>query len=175
VTLFVPPDLSSGRFDSSFSYLGVATGLVTIVKPDLSILNIPKEATIGRAKLSLPVDAESSYAEAIDSLFFQAYALEDTVTTWSWGEVLTADSYEHHTATFARSGSAAPVGSILKLDVTELLQSVISGREDDETEILDLGFKLKMINSKTVFDYAALRSDSSAVGQPLLEVFFEVP
>ncbi len=175
VTLFVPPDLSSGRFDSSFSYLGVATGLVTIVKPDLSILNIPKEATIGRAKLSLPLDVGKSSAEALDSLFFQAYALEDTVTTWSWGEVLTADSYEHHTATFARSGSAAPVGSILKLDVTELLQSVISGREDDETEILDLGFKLKMINSKTVFDYAALRSDSSAVGQPLLEVFFEVP
>ncbi|MEE2877000.1 MAG: hypothetical protein VX822_04390 [Candidatus Neomarinimicrobiota bacterium] len=175
VTLFVPPNLSSGQFDSSFSYLGVATGLVTIVKPDITELNIPREATIGRAKLSLPFDVESSAGVALDSLYFQAYALEDSVSDWSWGEVLTSDTYEHHSATFARSSSSAPMGSILKLDVTELLQSVISGRKDDETTIFYLGFKLKMINSKTIFDYAAVRSDSSAAGQPLLEVFFEVP
>ena len=175
VTLFVPPDLSSGEFDSSFSYLGVATGLVTIIKPDLAVLDIPEEATIGRAKLTLPFDVESSSAASLDSLYFQAYALEDSVSDWDWGEVLTADSYEHHTATFARSSAAAPVGSILKLDVTELLQSVISGRDDNGAEILDLGFKLKMINFRTIFDFAAVRSDSSAAGQPILEVFYEVP
>ncbi|MBH30903.1 MAG: hypothetical protein CMG71_02795 [Candidatus Marinimicrobia bacterium] len=175
VTLFIPPDLSSGQFDSSFSYLGVATGLVTVFKPDLGVLAIPEEATIGRAKLSLPFDVENSSTVSLDSLYFQAYALEDSVLDWKWGEVLTADSYEHHTATFARSSSAAPVGSILKLDVTELLQSIISGRDDNGAEILNVGIKLKMINSATVFDFAAMRTDSSASGQPLLEVFYEVP
>ncbi len=175
VTLFIPPNLSSGQFDSSFNYLGVATGLVTIVKPDLAALDIPKEATIGRAKLSLPFDIENSSTASLDSFYFQAFALDDSVSDWNWGEVLTSDSYEHHTATFARSTSATPVGSILKLDVTELLQSVVSGRDDNGVEILDLGLKLKMINSATVFDFAAMRSDSSTAGQPLLEVFYEVP
>ena len=153
----------------------MATGLVTIVKPDLAALDIPKEATIGRAILSLPFDIENSSTASLDSFYFQAFALDDSVSDWNWGEVLTSDSYEHHTATFARSTSATPVGSILKLDVTELLQSVVSGRDDNGVEILDLGLKLKMINSATVFDFAAMRSDSSTAGQPLLEVFYEVP
>ena len=103
VTLFVPPALSSDWFDSSFSYIGVASGLITIVKPDLSILDIPKEASIARAKLILQVDRESSYHSNLDSLLFQAYAMEDTVLDWSWGEVLNEDSYSHHTGTIARS------------------------------------------------------------------------
>ena len=95
VTLFVPPALSSDSFDSSFSYIGVASGLATIVKPDLFVLDIPKEASIARAKLILQVDRQSSYHSNLDSLLFQAYAMEDTILDWSWGEILKEDSYSH--------------------------------------------------------------------------------
>ena len=174
-TLFIPPSLENGLFDSSYSYIGVAAGLVTVVKADLASMNIPKNASVGRAKLILTIDEAHSSAGALDSLFFQAYALEDTVTNWGWGEVLTEDIYNHLTASFARSFSAAPSGSVLKLDVTDLLQSLISEREVDDKTIVNLGFKLKMINSGSIFDYAAVRSDSSALGQPLLELFYEIP
>ena len=176
VTLFVPPALSSDWFDSSFSYIGVASGLITIVKPDLSILDIPKEASIARAKLILQVDRESSYHSNLDSLLFQAYAMEDNVLDWSWGEVLNEDSYSHHTGTIARSLSSSLIDeSILKIDVTEILQSIISEREADEKIVADLGLKLKIINSKTIFDYIAIKKDSSGLDQPKLEVLFEIP
>ena len=175
VTLFVPPALSSDSFDSSFSYIGVASGLATIVKPDLFILDIPKEASIARAKLILQVDRQSSYHSNLDSLLFQAYAMEDTILDWSWGEILKEDSYSHHTGTIARSLSSSPIESILKLDVTEILQSIISERESDEKIVADLGLKLKIINSKTIFDYIAIKQDSSGLGQPKLEVLFEIP
>jgi len=175
VTLFVPPILSSDSFDSSFSYIGVASGLATIVKPDLFILDIPKEASIARAKLILQVDRQSSYHSNLDSLLFQAYAMEDTILDWSWGEILKEDSYSHHTGTIARSLSSSPIESILKLDVTEILQSIISERESDEKIVADLGLKLKIINSKTIFDYIAIKQDSSGLGQPKLEVLFEIP
>lgn len=175
VTLFVPPALSSDSFDSSFSYIGVASGLATIVKPDLFMLDIPKEASIARAKLILQVDRQSSYHSNLDSLLFQAYAMEDTILDWSWGEILKEDSYSHHTGTIARSLSSSPIESILKLDVTEILQSIISERESDEKIVADLGLKLKIINSKTIFDYIAIKQDSSGLGQPKLEVLFEIP
>ena len=175
VTLFVPPSLSSDSFDSSFSYIGVASGLATIVKPDLFILDIPKEASIARAKLILQVDRQSSYHSNLDSLLFQAYAMEDTILDWSWGEILKEDSYSHHTGTIARSLSSSPIESILKLDVTEILQSIISEREADEKIVADLGLKLKIVSSKTIFDYIAIKQDSSGLGQPKLEVLFEIP
>ena len=175
VTLFIPPNLENSLFDSNYSYIGVAAGLVTVVKADLASMNIPKKASVGRAKLILTMDEAHSSAGALDSLFIQAYAMEDTITNWSWGEELNEDIYDHHTASIAKSSSAAPIGSILKLDVTDLLQSLISEREVEDKTMVNLGFKLKMINSGSVFDYAAIRSDSSALGQPLLEIYYEIP
>ena len=175
VTLFIPPNLENSLFDSNYSYIGVAAGLVTIVKADLASMNIPKKASVGRAKLTLTMDKAHSSAGALDSLFIQAYVLEDTITNWSWGEELNEDIYDHHTASNAKSSSAAPIGSILKLDVTDLLQSIISERDVEDKTMVNLGFKLKMINSGSVFDYAAIRSDSSALGQPLLEIYYEIP
>ena len=175
VTLFIPPNLENSLFDSNYSYIGVAAGLVTVVKADLASMNIPKKASVGRAKLILTMDEAHSSAGALDSLFIQAYAMEDTITNWCWGEELNEDIYDHHTASNAKSSSAAPIGSILKLDVTDLLQSIISERDVEDKTMVNLGFKLKMINSGSDFDYAAIRSDSSALGQPLLEIYYEIP
>ena len=175
VTLFIPPNLENSLFDSNYSYIGVAAGLVTVVKADLASMNIPKKASVRRAKLILTMDKAHSSAGALDSLFIQAYVLEDTITNWSWGEELNEDIYDHHTASNAKSSSAAPIGSILKLDVTDLLQSIISEREVEDKTIVNLGFKLKMINSGSVFDYAAILSDSLALGKPLLEFYHEIP
>ena len=175
VTLFVPPKLSSDAFDSSFSYVGIASGFVTILKPDLSMLDIPKEASIARAKLILQIDSERSNQSSLDSLFFQAYAMEDTILDWNWGEILDEDSYAHHTGTIARSLSSSPKGLTLKLDVTEILQSIISARETDEKLISDLGLKLKILSSKSIFDFVAIKQDSVGFDQPKLEVLFEIP
>ena len=67
------------------------------------------------------------------------------------------------------------IKSILKIDVTEILQSIISERETDEKLVADLGLKLKIISSKTIFDYIAIKKDSSGLDQPKLEVLFEIP
>ena len=73
------------------------------------------------------------------------------------------------------SPRAAISDSSFILDVKDVLQSIISERVVEDSSITNLGLKLMMVSSTSVFDYVALRTGDSAGTAPRLEILYALP
>lgn len=176
LSIVIPPPLNATHFDTTLSYTGAAAGLRTLIRADLESLGIPTIAVVIAAKLILPVAHSASVLTSESSAEVQIFTLSDTVDSWLWGEsVLEEDPFDHLIVAGTISPRAAISDSSFILDVKDVLQSIISERVVEDSSITNLGLKLMMVSSTSVFDYVALRTGDSAGTAPRLEILYALP
>lgn len=176
LSIVIPPPLDNTHFDSTLSYAGAAAGLRTLIRADLESLEISDIAAVIAANLVLPIAQSASVLTSGSGSEVQIFTLSDTVDSWLWGEsVLTEDPFDHLIVAGTISPRAALSDSAFVLDVKDVFQSIISERVVEDASITNLGLKLMMVSSPSVFDYVALRTDDSAGTAPRLEILYALP
>ena len=73
------------------------------------------------------------------------------------------------------SPTAVISDSTFVLDVKDVFQSIISERVVEDSSITNLGLKLMMVSSPSVFDYVALHTGDLAGTAPRLEILYALP
>ncbi|MBC8174572.1 MAG: DNRLRE domain-containing protein [Candidatus Marinimicrobia bacterium] len=168
VSIIEPPSISYA-FDSSYAYLGYGAGLRTLIKSDIDNVEIPKEAVIVEANLIMTVSYEESDLSDSSQFKVLAYSLADSVENWWWGDTLLEDIYYEDIDLY--SSSETIQDSILTLNVKNIVQSWTVGASEN------FGFGLLIVDSHSIFDYAAFYtySEADTVKWPYLEVLYEAP
>ncbi|MDP6456237.1 MAG: hypothetical protein QF613_06210 [Candidatus Marinimicrobia bacterium] len=176
LSIVIPPPLDNAHFDTTLSYAGAAAGLRTLIRADLESLEIPSIAVVIAANLILPVAHSASAITSESDTKVQIFTLSDTVDSWMWGEgVMEEDTFEHLIVAGTISPTAVISDSTFVLDVKDVFQSIISERVVEDSSITNLGLKLMMVSSPSVFDYVALHTGDLAGTAPRLEILYALP
>ena len=171
VTIFQYPKLNEEFSDSNLNYLSVGAGLNTIIKPTLKNIELPNTASIIKANLNIEVDTLIT----LDSLNlnFQAFAIEDSAINWNWGEVLIEDPYFPISNIFSQSSLSKIENSKLSLDITNYIQFLLSQRFLNENELVNIGLKIDVINSNSIFDIIVFKNNFTSTNNIQVNIFYE--
>ena len=171
VTIFEYPKLNEQFLDSNLNYLSLGAGLNTIIKPILKNVELPNTANIIKANLNIKIDTLIT----LDSLNlnFQAITFEDSAINWNWGEVLMKDPYPPISNIFGQSLLSNIENSTLSLDITNYIQFILSQRFLNENELVNIGLKIDLVNTNSIFDIIVFKNNLSSTNNVYVDIFYE--
>ncbi len=171
VTIFEYPKLNEQFLDSNLNYLSLGAGLNTIIKPLLKNVELPNTANIIKANLNIKIDTLIT-SDSLN-LNFQAVAFEDSAINWNWGEVLIKDPYPPISNIFGQSLLSNIENSTLSLDITNYIQFILSQRFLNENELANIGLKIDLINTNSIFDIIVFKNNLSSTNNVYVDIFYE--
>ncbi len=171
VTIFEYPKLNEQFLDSNLNYLSLGAGLNTIIKPLLKNVELPNTANIIKANLNIKIDTLIT-SDSLN-LNFQAVTFEDSAINWNWGEVLIKDPYPPISNIFGQSLLSNIENSILSLDITNYIQFILSQRFLNENELANIGLKIDLINTNSIFDIIVFKNNLSSTNNVYVDIFYE--
>lgn len=171
VTIFEYPKLNEQFLDSNLNYLSLGAGLNTIIKPLLKNVELPNTANIIKANLNIKIDTLIT-SDSLN-LNFQAVTFEDSAINWNWGEVLIKDPYPPISNIFGQSLLSNIENSTLSLDITNYIQFILSQRFLNENELANIGLKIDLINTNSIFDIIVFKNNLSSTNNVYVDIFYE--
>ena len=171
VTIFEYPKLNEQFLDSNLNYLSLGAGLNTIIKPILKNVELPNTANIIKANLNIKIDTLIT-SDSLN-LNFQAVTFEDSAINWNWGEVLIKDPYPPISNIFGQSLLSNIENSTLSLDITNYIQFILSQRFLNENELANIGLKIDLINTNSIFDIIVFKNNLSSTNNVYVDIFYE--
>ena len=171
VTIFEYPKLNEQFLDSNLNYLSLGAGLNTIIKPLLKNVELPNTANIIKANLNIKIDTLIT-SDSLN-LNFQAVTFEDSAINWNWGEVLIKDPYPPISNIFGQSLLSNIENSILSLDITNYIQFILSQRFLNENELVNIGLKIDLVNTNSIFDIIVFKNNLSSTNNVYVDIFYE--
>ena len=171
VTIFEYPKLNEQFLDSNLNYLSLGAGLNTIIKPLLKNVELPNTANIIKANLNIKIDTLIT-SDSLN-LNFQAVTFEDSAINWNWGEVLIKDPYPPISNIFGQSLLSNIENSTLSLDITNYIQFILSQRFLNENELANIGLKIDLINTNSIFDIIVFKNNLSSINNVYVDIFYE--
>ena len=171
VTIFEYPKLNEQFLDSNLNYLSLGAGLNTIIKPLLKNVELPNTANIIKANLNIKIDTLIT-SDSLN-LNFQAVTFEDSAINWNWGEVLIKDPYPPISNIFGQSLLSNIENSILSLDITNYIQFILSQRFLNENELANIGLKIDLVNTNSIFDIIVFKNNLSSTNNVYVDIFYE--
>ena len=171
VTIFEYPKLNEQFLDSNLNYLSLGAGLNTIIKPLLKNVELPNTANIIKANLNIKIDTLIT-SDSLN-LNFQALTFEDSAINWNWGEVLIKDPYPPISNIFGQSLLSNIENSILSLDITNYIQFILSQRFLNENELVNIGLKIDLVNTNSIFDIIVFKNNLSSTNNVYVDIFYE--
>ena len=171
VTIFEYPKLNEQFLDSNLNYLSLGAGLNTIIKPLLKNVELPNTANIIKANLNIKIDTLIT-SDSLN-LNFQAVTFEDSAINWNWGEVLIKDPYPPISNIFGQSLLSNIENSILSLDITNYIQFILSQRFLNENELVNIGLKIDVVNTNSIFDIIVFKNNLSSTNNVYVDIFYE--
>ena len=171
VTIFEYPKLNEQFLDSNLNYLSLGAGLNTIIKPLLKNVELPNTANIIKANLNIKIDTLIT-SDSLN-LNFQALTFEDSAINWNWGEVLIKDPYPPISNIFGQSLLSNIENSTLSLDITNYIQFILSQRFLNENELANIGLKIDLVNTNSIFDIIVFKNNLSSTNNVYVDIFYE--
>ena len=171
VTIFEYPKLNEQFLDSNLNYLSLGAGLNTIIKPLLKNVELPNTANIIKANLNIKIDTLIT-SDSLN-LNFQAVTFEDSAINWNWGEVLIKDPYPPISNIFGQSLLSNIENSTLSLDITNYIQFILSQRFLNENELVNIGLKIDLVNTNSIFDIIVFKNNLSSTNNVYVDIFYE--
>ena len=171
VTIFEYPKLNKQFLDSNLNYLSLGAGLNTIIKPLLKNVELPNTANIIKANLNIKIDTLIT-SDSLN-LNFQAVTFEDSAINWNWGEVLIKDPYPPISNIFGQSLLSNIENSTLSLDITNYIQFILSQRFLNENELVNIGLKIDVVNTNSIFDIIVFKNNLSSTNNVYVDIFYE--
>ena len=171
VTIFEYPKLNEQFLDSNLNYLSLGAGLNTIIKPILKNVELPNTANIIKANLNIKIDTLIT-SDSLN-LNFQAVTFEDSAINWNWGEVLIKDPYSPISNIFGQSLLSNIENSTLSLDITNYIQFALSQRFLNENELVNIGLKIDLVNTNSIFDIIVFKNNLSSTNNVYVDIFYE--
>ena len=171
VTIFEYPKLNEQFLDSNLNYLSLGAGLNTIIKPILKNVELPNTANIIKANLNIKIDTLIT-SDSLN-LNFQAVTFEDSAINWNWGEVLIKDPYSPISNIFGQSLLSNIENSTLSLDITKYIQFILSQRFLNENELANIGLKIDLVNTNSIFDIIVFKNNLSSTNNVYVDIFYE--
>ena len=171
VTIFEYPKLNEQFLDSNLNYLSLGAGLNTIIKPILKSVELPNTANIIKANLNIKIDTLIT-SDSLN-LNFQAVTFEDSAINWNWGEVLIKDPYSPISNIFGQSLLSNIENSTLSLDITNYIQFILSQRFLNENELANIGLKIDLVNTNSIFDIIVFKNNLSSTNNVYVDIFYE--
>ena len=171
VTIFEYPKLNEQFLDSNLNYLSLGAGLNTIIKPILKNVELPNTANIIKANLNIKIDTLIT-SDSLN-LNFQAVTFEDSAINWNWGEVLIKDPYPPISNIFGQSLLSNIENSTLSLDITKYIQFILSQRFLNENELANIGLKIDLVNTNSIFDIIVFKNNLSSTNNVYVDIFYE--
>tara|TARA_B100000941_G_C28494236_1_gene549842 strand:+ start:211 stop:1440 length:1230 start_codon:yes stop_codon:yes gene_type:complete len=171
VTIFEYPKLNEQFLDSNLNYLSLGAGLNTIIKPILKNVELPNTANIIKANLNIKIDTLIT-SDSLN-LNFQAVTFEDSAINWNWGEVLIKDPYSPISNIFGQSLLSNIENSTLSLDITNYIQFILSQRFLNENELVNIGLKIDLVNTNSIFDIIVFKNNLSSTNNVYVDIFYE--
>ena len=171
VTIFEYPKLNEQFLDSNLNYLSLGAGLNTITKPLLKNVELPNTANIIKANLNIKIDTLIT-SDSLN-LNFQAVTFEDSAINWNWGEVLIKDPYSPISNIFGQSLLSNIENSTLSLDITNYIQFILSQRFLNENELVNIGLKIDLVNTNSIFDIIVFKNNLSSTNNIYVDIFYE--
>ncbi len=171
VTIFEYPKLNEQFLDSNLNYLSLGAGLNTIIKPLLKNVELPNTANIIKANLNIKIDTLIT-SDSLN-LNFQAVTFEDSAINWNWGEVLIKDPYPPISNIFGQSLLSNIENSTLSLDITNYIQFILSQRFLNENELANIGLKIDLVNTNSIFDIIVFKNNLSSTNNVYVDIFYE--
>ena len=171
VTIFEYPKLNEQFLDSNLNYLSLGAGLNTIIKPILKNVELPNTANIIKANLNIKIDTLIT-SDSLN-LNFQAVTFEDSAINWNWGEVLIKDPYSPISNIFGQSLLSNIENSTLSLDITNYIQFALSQRFLNENELVNIGLKIDLVNTNSIFDIIVFKNNLSSTNNIHVDIFYE--
>ena len=171
VTIFEYPKLNEQFLDSNLNYLSLGAGLNTIIKPILKSVELPNTANIIKANLNIKIDTLIT-SDSLN-LNFQAVTFEDSAINWNWGEVLIKDPYSPISNIFGQSLLSNIENSTLSLDITNYIQFILSQRFLNENELVNIGLKIDLVNTNSIFDIIVFKNNLSSTNNIYVDIFYE--
>ena len=171
VTIFEYPKLNEQFLDSNLNYLSLGAGLNTIIKPLLKNVELPNTANIIKANLNIKIDTLIT-SDSLN-LNFQAVTFEDSAINWNWGEVLIKDPYPPISNIFGQLLLSNIENSILSLDITNYIQFILSQRFLNENELVNIGLKIDLVNTNSIFDIIVFKNNLSSTNNVYVDIFYE--
>ena len=171
VTIFEYPKLNEQFLDSNLNYLSLGAGLNTIIKPILKNVELPNTANIIKANLNIKIDTLIT-SDSLN-LNFQAVTFEDSAINWNWGEVLIKDPYSPISNIFGQSLLSNIENSTLSLDITNYIQFILSQRFLNENELVNIGLKIDLVNTNSIFDIIVFKNNLSSTNNIYVDIFYE--
>ena len=171
VTIFEYPKLNEQFLDSNLNYLSLGAGLNTIIKPILKSVELPNTANIIKANLNIKIDTLIT-SDSLN-LNFQAVTFEDSAINWNWGEVLIKDPYSPISNIFGQSLLSNIENSTLSLDITNYIQFALSQRFLNENELVNIGLKIDLVNTNSIFDIIVFKNNLSSTNNIYVDIFYE--
>ena len=132
---------------------------------------MPNTANIIKANLNIKIDTLIT-SDSLN-LNFQAVTFEDSAINWNWGEVLIKDPYPPISNIFGQSLLSNIENSILSLDITNYIQFILSQRFLNENELANIGLKIDLVNTNSIFDIIVFKNNLSSTNNVYVDIFYE--